>query len=315
MKNIHFLTFLLVFLPLFLFSQEKGIGLNVNLAPKYTLATKDDGTKYSKVKGFNARPILYGYKMYRHGTRIKELGITGDYSKQIFQENFPISYDTITKKYITQPYDATYKNLQIGLNYTKFYRLASLSEHKLNFWLGVRSNLVADFGTLRHTPNVGYEEDRNKIGLYVGIAPTVTYKVSNKLTLDARWNQPSAISTGLRYVNTKIAKYPQYVDKRYTPFLDLNLTLWQPSFQIGAKYTLSTFEEPPIIPALPPKPTNTYYGIGLNIDIKNNDIYRYYKYSGIDYDYYKLHFKPVISGFPLLKGENQIGRASCRERV
>ena len=303
MKNRYLLIFSLTFLPLFLFSQEKGIGLNMNLAPKYTLATKADGTKYSKVSGIYPRPILYGYKMYRHKTRMKELGLTGDYSKRTFQENFPVSYDTITKKYVTQPYDATYKNFQIGLNYTKFYRLASISEHKLNFWLGVRTNLVANFGTVRNVPNIGYEKNRNNIGFYLSIVPTVTYKVSNKLTLDARWNQPSAISTGLRYVSTKIAKYPQYVDKRYTPFLDLNLTAWQPNFQIGAKYALNTFEEPPIIPALPPKPTNTYYGIGLNIDIKDNTIYRYYKYSEIGYDYNKTRFKPVISVFRLSKGE------------
>jgi hypothetical protein len=299
----HILIFLLAFFPLFLFSQEKGIGLNLNLYPKYEIGTKTNGSKYDKFKGFYPRPVLYAYKMYKHGTRIKELVVMATYRKFTTDGYAFTKYDTLTKQWLGESYKQMNRGFGIGIDYTKFYRLASFSQNKLNFWLGVRTRLETFFtSTESSSSTLGYATLRREVKVSLGIVPTVTYKVNNKLTLDARWNQPSNVAVGWSYFRQKNVQVP-FNQSRITPIVDWTLILWSPSFQIGAKYALNSFSEPPIVPKPPSKPTNTYYGIGLNINIKNNNIYNYRRYYEFDYDNDALRFKPVFSAFRISKGE------------
>ena len=296
MKNNYLFCLLFAFFPLFLFAQEKGIGVNINILPRYKIETKADGSRYYKVDRYALRPSLYGYKMYRHGTRMKEFGLEFDSYKKTNQQ-FLSSYDTLAKKLIYTPYDVNTKIFAFQTSYTKYYRLASLQEQKLNFWLGVRGRFLIDFGSQTPLTNIGVPTQRTNAVVYLGIIPSVTYKINQKLTLDARWNQPSHLALGMRYSRYKSPVLPEYLQKNYSYISDIQLIAWEPSFQVGLKYALNTFEEPPIIPPPLRKPSNTYIGIGLASDLNFNDHYRKYESFGWYFNYDRLRFDPAINVF------------------
>ena len=306
MKNNYLFCLLFAFFPLFLFAQEKGIGVNMNVLPIYKIETKADGSRYYKVDRYALRPSLYGYKMYRHGTRMIELAMPlGDnYGRGIRRDSILLNYDTLTKKFIYKPYDANYRQFGLAVDFTKSYRVASFYDKKLNIWLGIRTHAGFDAVSYIPTSTTGFERKEVRAVISLAVIPSVTYKVNKRLTLDARWNQPSNIALGLSHVKDKDPQLPSFLQKRYTPIFDLSLIAWNPSFQIGAKYALRSFEEPPIIPKPPRKPSNTYYGVGLNLDINTNDGFRRYEdYIG-EYKYGRLRIDPIFSVFRLSRHES-----------
>ena len=248
MKKNYSFCLLFAFFPLFLFAQEKGIGLNLDISHQYKLISKNSGLQYSKYHvpdGYRIRPILYGYKTYRNGTRMSEFGLPFgyNYSRGVQRDSIFVNYDAQTKKFNYKLYDANYKQFGLGINYTYSFRMASVFDEKLNFWLGIKTFLAFNSVSYIPTSTIGFERKAITYLVRVEAIPSVSYKINDRFALDARWNQLVSMVMGLSYLHDKDPILMGSSGKRYTPIFDLGLIGWQPNFQIGAKYIFSTKEE------------------------------------------------------------------------
>ena len=245
MKHIFLLLF--PFLPLFLVAQEKGMGLNFHIEPTYKLLKTSDTTYDVKTKGVAFSPIFYIYKMKNERHRMNELGLhiknisnglqSNAYANSTYGRQLRF-LKQLNKYQSGNVYDANVSHFNAALNYLHFLPIAKFDE--LEFWLGLRASLSYDYQYFQPVTSAYIPLKTMYILSQFGVVPTVTYKLNDKITLDARWIPRFWLDAGLNYTVQRNPVVPIPNQSRLLPILDLRLCTFQANFEIGAKYTINT---------------------------------------------------------------------------
>ena len=245
MKQIFLLLF--SFLPLFLAAQEKGVGLNFYIEPTYKLLKTSDTTYDVKTKGVAFSPIFYRYKIGDERHRMNEFSLHiknlySGFQKDAYANNTyvgQLKFNKQLSKYRSRyVYDANVIHINAALNYLYFFPIAKFDE--LEFWLGLRTSLIFDYQNNKPITSIAIPTTSTTFLGQFGLVPTATYKLNDKVTLDVRWIPRFWLDAGLIFSREKNPQLPIYNQRTLFPTLEFHLCTFQPNFEIGAKYALSS---------------------------------------------------------------------------
>ncbi len=245
----HFLFFLLAFFPLFLFSQEKGIGLNFNIEPKYSISKISDTTYNYQKNGISFSPILYVYKIKDKRNRMHEIGLHIKEFHNGFEKGYRLA-NTIpallgrgnlkleNDKYLSQVRDFEGNSTRFSGSLNYLYFLPIKKYDKLEFWAGIQSSFIFDYRNFLPTTSLALPTKNIADFFKINFVPTATYKLNEKITLDLRWLPNVAWYFGIAYTEEKSPVIPVSNQKKYLPIFNIEARIFEPRFQLGAKYTL-----------------------------------------------------------------------------
>ena len=249
MKKNYLFYLLFAFFPLFLFAQEKGIGMNFNIEPKYIFVKSSDTTFRSEVKGTSFSPILYFFKKKDEFGHTNELSFNvrnfyRGFEKEVYMADYFRSL-AYKKEYpselIRHLYNMNTTRFTSSVGYTHFLNIKKWQD--LEFLVGLRTGFLFDYRNYSAATSIsGSVQNIYSVFEFTAI-PTLTYKLNTKIAFDFRWNPPIKFFSGLSYAYQDNPQLPTVHQRRLVPVFDIKIYLFEPSFQIGAKYILSTEAE------------------------------------------------------------------------
>ena len=196
-------------------------------------------------------PILYVYKMKDKRNRMHEIGLHIKGFHNGFEKGYRLT-NTIPAllgrrylklengKYISQvkEFEGNSTRFSGSLNYLYFLPIKKYDE--LEFWAGIQSSFIFDYRNFSPTTSLALPA-KNIAGFFkISVVPTVTYKLNEKITLDLRWLPNLAWYFGVAYTHEKNPGIPVFNQKKYLPIFNIEARIFEPRFQLGAKYTVAT---------------------------------------------------------------------------